>query len=156
MAGIPIGRLLVEQGVLTREQVKHILEVQKTSHRPFGDLAERLYGVEPRAVEDAWTEQYVARTGASDLAATPVDPECLKLVTARQAWQFHLLPVRRDDDSLHVATSADNLVRCVNFATRKFGEPVHFVIASDRQLRRYLMAHYPVPQYVADYAMSMG
>lgn len=156
MAGIPIGRLLVEQGVLTREQVKHILEVQKTSHRPFGDLAERLYGVEPRAVEDAWVDQYVSRTGSVNLDDMHFDPECRLLVTARQAWQFHLLPIRRDDDSVHVATTAANLVRCVNFATRRFNEPVHFVIARDRQLRQYMMERYPVPQYVADYAAAMA
>jgi len=40
--GIQIGQLLVEQGVLTERQVKHVLQVQKMSHRPFGDLAERL------------------------------------------------------------------------------------------------------------------
>jgi len=49
--GIPIGQLLIEQGVLDERQVAHILRVQKESHRPFGDLAERLYGINPRAVE---------------------------------------------------------------------------------------------------------
>jgi len=156
LAGIPIGRLLVEQGVLTREQVKHILDVQKSSHRPFGDLAERLYGVNPRAIEDAWTEQYVSRSGAVNLDTLPFDPSCKSVINTRQAWQFHLMPLRRDDDSIHVATTAANLVRCVNFATRRFNEQAHFIIASDRQLRQYLMQHYPVPQYVADYAMSMA
>jgi len=52
-AGIQIGQLLIEQGVLTQTQVQHILKVQKMSHRPFGDLAERLYGISPKAVEDA-------------------------------------------------------------------------------------------------------
>lgn len=156
MAGIPIGRLLVEQGVLTREQVKHILEIQKTSHRPFGDLAERLYGVDPRAIEDAWVQQYVSRTGAVDLDKMDLDPEVFSVVNARQAWQFHLMPLCRDDDSIHVATTAGNLVRCVNFATRRFSEPAHFIIASDRQLRKYLMQHFPVPQYVADYASQMA
>ena len=52
MPGIQIGQLLVEQGVLTEEQVRHILQVQKMSHRPFGDLAERLFGINPKAVED--------------------------------------------------------------------------------------------------------
>ena len=42
MQGIQIGQLLVEQGVLTEAQVAHILTVQSASHRPFGDLAERL------------------------------------------------------------------------------------------------------------------
>jgi hypothetical protein len=53
--------------------VKQILEVQRSSHRPFGDLAERLFGVNPRAVEDAWVQQYVSRTGAVDLDDLPFD-----------------------------------------------------------------------------------
>ena len=51
MAGIQIGQLLVEQGVLTDAQVRHVLAVQKMSHRPFGDplfleqlLDDRRYG----------------------------------------------------------------------------------------------------------------
>jgi hypothetical protein len=51
LAGIQIGQLLVEQGVLTPKQVRHILEVQKVSHRPFGDLAERIYGVSAEAID---------------------------------------------------------------------------------------------------------
>ena len=57
--GIQIGQLLIEQGVLTAKQVEHILKVQKMSHRPFGDLAERLFGISPQAVEDAWVQQYL-------------------------------------------------------------------------------------------------
>jgi hypothetical protein len=156
MAGIPIGKLLVEQGVLTAGQVKQILAAQKKSHRPFGDLAERLFGVNPRAVEDAWTQQFVSRTGAVDLDEVGVDASCAGLLTARQAWQFHLLPVGRDADSIQMATPASNLVRAVNFASRRFDEPVHFVIAREHQLRKHLMAHYPVPQCVADYAATMA
>ena len=155
MAGIPIGKLLVEQGVLTREQVKHILEVQKTSHRPFGDLAERLYGVSPKAVEDAWVEQYLRLVGVIDLEQAEIETECLRLLNRRQAWQFHLLPLNREDEGLQMATSAENLVRSVNFATRSLDEPVHFLIAERAQLREFLMKHYPVPEYIAQYASKM-
>jgi hypothetical protein len=73
--GIPIGQLLVEQGVLSEKQVAHILRVQKESHRPFGDLAERLYGINPRAVEDAWVEQYLRTTGTVDLNDVEIETE---------------------------------------------------------------------------------
>ena len=71
--GIPIGELLVRQGVLTERQVQHILKVQKASHRPFGDLAERLYGIAPTVVEDAWVEQYVQAAGITDLEELEFD-----------------------------------------------------------------------------------
>jgi hypothetical protein len=155
LAGIQIGELLVEQGVLTREQVRHILKVQKMSHRPFGDLAERLFGIDPKAVEDAWVEQYIRTAGLIDLDDHEVETECLRLLNRRQAWQFHLLPINRQQDSLNLATSPENLVRSVNFATRSFAEPVHFLLAEHQQLREFLMKHYPVPQFIAQYADTL-
>ena len=155
MAGIQIGELLVEQGVLTRQQVKHVLEEQKLSHRPFGDLAERMYGIDPKAVEDAWVEQYLRMAGVIDLRQQQIDTECLRLLNRRQAWQFHLLPLRRHGDSVSMATDADNLVRSVNFATRSLDEPVHFLLAERRQLREFLMTHYPVPEFLAQYSEKL-
>ncbi|HZL35711.1 MAG TPA: hypothetical protein VFC78_10415 [Tepidisphaeraceae bacterium] len=155
MQGIPIGQLLVEQGVLTEPQVQHILKVQKMSNRPFGDLAERLYGINPRAVEDAWVEQYLRTVGVVDLDEQEVETDCLRLLNRRQAWQFHLLPLNREDDAIQMATTRENLVRSVNFSTRTLDEPVHFLIAERAQLREFLMKHYPVPQFIAQYADRM-
>jgi hypothetical protein len=154
--GIQIGQLLIEQGVLTPDQVQHILKIQKMSHRPFGDLAERLYGINPRAIEDAWVEQYVRVAGVVDLNQQKIDEQCLRQINRRQAWQFHLLPVNRTDDNLNMATSAQDLVRAVNFSCKKLDEPVYFMIAERMQLREFLMKHYPVPQYIAQYAESRG
>ena len=154
-AGIPIGQLLIEQGVLTEKQVQHILRVQRETHRPFGDLAERLYGIDPHAVEDAWVEQYVRTTGTVDLNDVEVDTECLRLLNRRQAWQFHLLPANREPNALNLATSAQDLVRAVNFSARKIDEPLCFLIAERKQLREFLMKHYPVPQFIAQFADTL-
>jgi hypothetical protein len=155
MTGIPIGQLLIEQGALSERQVDHILKVQKISHRPFGDLAERLYGIDPRAIEDAWVEQYLRTVGVVDLSDQQIETEALRLLNRRQAWQFHLLPLYREEENLSMATSKENLVRAVNFSTRKIDEPVYFLIAERQQLREFLMKHYPVPEHIASYADSM-
>jgi hypothetical protein len=148
--GIRIGQLLVEQGVLSDIQVQHILKVQKESGRPFGDLAERLYGISPKAVEDAWVEQYIRTAGVVDLHDIEVEKNCLRLLNRRQAWQFHLLPANREEQELNIATSPEGLVRAVNFATRSFDEPVYFMLAEHQQLREFLMKHYPVPEFLAE------
>jgi len=155
MPGIQIGQVLVEQGALTQAQVARILAMQKMSHRPFGDLAERLYGINPRAIEDAWVEQYVRVAGEVDLEQQRVDAECLRELNRRQAWQFHMLPMNRTGEELNVATDAANLVRAVNFATRRIDETVYFQIADRRQLREFLMRHYPVPEHIARYAETL-
>jgi hypothetical protein len=146
----------VQQGVLSEPQVAHILKVQTATHRPFGDLAERLYGISPRVVEDAWVQQYVRTAGVTDLEQLEFDERCLRLLNRRQAWQFHLLPVNRDESlRLSMATDARNLVRAVNFSSRRIDESIHMLIADREQLREFLMRHYPVPEFIAKYAEQM-
>jgi hypothetical protein len=156
LKGIRIGELLVEQGILTPKQVDHILFVQKRTQRPFGDLAEKLYGIDPKAVEDAWVQQYIRLAGVVDLDQQRIDEDCLRLLNRRQAWQFQALPLHRQSLDLQVATTADNLVRAVNFATRSLDEPVYFLIAERKQLHDFLMKHYPVPAHLAQFANNMG
>jgi hypothetical protein len=106
-------------------------------------------------VEDAWVQQYICLAGVVELSEQEMDVACLRLINRRQAWQFHMLPLCRSDNSLSIATDADNLVRAVNFATRKLDEPVCFLIAERQQLREFLMQHYPVPEYMAEFAEHM-
>jgi hypothetical protein len=153
--GIPIGQILIDQGVLTAAQVDHILKVQKVSRRPFGDLAERLFGVKPESIEDAWVEQYVRLAGVTDLHDIEVDKNCLRVLNRRQAWQFHMLPANRDEMNLNVATDSEHLVKAVNFSTRRIDETVYMLIAEHEQLREFLMKHYPVPKFMADFSERM-
>ena len=155
MKGIQIGQLLIEQGALTASQVEQILRVQKMSHRPFGDLAERLFGISPQAVEDAWVQQYIRLTGTIDLDEQKLDEECLRLINRRQAWQFHMLPTNHTEDHLNIATTAQSLVRAVNFSAHALDEPVYFQIAERKQLREFLMKHYPVPEFLAQYSENL-
>jgi MSHA biogenesis protein MshE len=143
--GVKIGQLLVNQGVLTAEQVEQILAEQKNAGRPFGDLAERLFGISPEAVEKAWIEQYLALSTEIDLDQQRIDVQVLRTLNRRQAWQFRMLPIRREDQDLVMATSRDHLKRAVNFAWRRLHDPVYFMIARRPQLEDFLMRHYPWP-----------
>ena len=143
--GVRIGELLVRQGVLTPEQVEQIVAEQKRSARPFGDLAERMFDVSPDAVEQAWVDQYVGLSDVVDLEKQRVDIRVLKSINRRQAWQFRMLPLRREDDEMVAATCADHLKRAVNFAWRRLDEPIYFLIATRPQLEDFLMEHFPWP-----------
>jgi hypothetical protein len=142
----------MQQGVLNDTQVRRILAIQKACYRPFGDLAERLYGVSAEAIEDAWVQQYVQESGIANLGQLDFDIDCLKTINRRQAWQFHLLPANREGGMLNIATDADHLVRSLNFASNRMEEPVGFVVAEREELREFLMRHYPVPPEMAEFA----
>ena len=140
-----IGEILVMKGLLTQEQVGHILQTQHRAGRPFGELAEQLYGIGPREVEDAWADQYLSYGTATDLRQQRICPHVLQVINRRQAWQFRVLPLHREDGEIVAATSHDRLRRAVTFAWRRFDEPVYFVIAQPQQLEDFLMTYYPWP-----------
>ncbi|MFT3785443.1 MAG: hypothetical protein QM770_04675 [Tepidisphaeraceae bacterium] len=152
MRGIRIGQILVEQGLMTQSQVDHVLATQRRSGRPFGDLAERLFGVSPKAVEDAWVKQYAQLTQIDLADLNDIDPATAKLVNRRQAWQFHVIPIGRADGELVLLTDQEHLIRTINFAAATFKEPVFCKTTDTATLRKLLMQIYPVPQHLADFA----
>lgn len=152
--GLRLGELLVAQGVLTRTQVAHLLDVQSVTTRPFGDLAERLFGVDPRIVANTWVEQFVQRHAPRDMSGAPCEPRWLALIDRRQAWQFRVVPMRREHGHLLVAADARGLLKAVNFASRAFPLTPCLVLAEERSLQSLLMRHYPVPQHLADFAFA--
>lgn len=156
MHGMKIGELLVRQGVLTTDQVAEILAEQRLSHLPFGELAERIFGVDGRVIEDAWVKQYADFAGVTDLRKVKIEAAALRLLNRRQAWQFKMLPLHTDEDGdVRIATDAQHLVRAVNFASRVIDDPVLFVLAENVQLREFLMKHYPVPKHLAEFSEKM-
>lgn len=139
-----LGDLLVNQGVLTQEQVEDILTEQRAVGRPFGELAERLFGVSTKDVERAWAEQYSQISGEYNLHAARFEAEALASVTPRQAWQFRVLPVRFSGDEMTVCTVKDHLARALRFVGWKIENPCHFVLAQPEELAQMLIKHYPL------------
>ena len=150
----------MRQGVLTERQVGHALDVQAATGRPVGELAERLFGVKPFAVEAAWAEQFAALHGERDLSAAACEPACVGLLTTRQAWQFRLVPVRRELDGesgvghLLIAAGRRGLRRAMTFAARTMPAAPSFVLATPASLETLLARHYPLPRHMRSWAMG--
>lgn len=139
-----LGDLLVRNGVLTDEQRDQILEQQREIGRPFGELAERLYGVSPHDIEQAWAEQYASLSPPVDPRRYRPSEEILASINRRQAWQFEVLPLKRDGEELLLCTTQENLPRAMKFAGWRLGEAVSFVLASPKALGEALERHYPM------------
>ena len=149
---LKLGELLVAQGVLTANQVGHILDVQAVATRPFGDLAERLFGIDAKAVAGAWEEQFLHRHPPRDVSGEQCDERFLKLLERRQAWQFRMVPIHAELGYLLIAVHPQGLLKAVNFAARALPLTPCFIPAEETSLRKLLMTHYPVPLELADYA----
>jgi hypothetical protein len=147
---IRIGEALVGQGVLTQREVEQILARQQDVRRPFGELAEQMFGVDAKAVELAWAEQYATITEHVDPRVEPVDKDIIGLISRRQAWQFRLIPLRRDGHEVMVVTVLEHLPRAMRFALQHFSEPCYFVLTKAEALGEALMKHFPMSGMTAD------
>lgn len=145
-----IGELLVRQGILTETQVNTILEMQTERTEPFGSICERLYGVSPEVVEDAWVEQYTELTGSLRPDFDTCDPAVLDLLTRRQAWQFRIVPIRWDDGAVVLATTKSHLQRALRFVTSMLSFPVYFLITDANTLGEALDRYYPMGEVGLD------
>lgn len=141
---VRLGDLLVKQGVLTHAQRDRIVEVQLTSGRPFGELAEALFGVSPEAVEAAWATQYGMLAPRVDPRRYSPTPDALALINRRQAWQFGVLPLEFDERELVICTTEFHLVRALKFVGWKIPSPCYFVLSEPAALGECLDIHYPM------------
>lgn len=142
--GLRLGELLVRSGVLTPPERDHILALQRSSGRPFGALAEEVFGVHPSAVEKAWSAQYAQLAPWVDPTRERTDLDALALVTRRQAWQFGLLPMRFEEGDLVICTTPENAPRALRFATRFLECVCCLVLSTPDDLAAALSEHYPM------------
>lgn len=145
-----IGDVLVRAGVLSEFERDAIVREQAQAGKPFGLLAEELFGVEPKRIEQAWAEQYAELVGEFDLRDARIDPDVVSVVSPRQAWQFRLLPIRRDPEGLLLCSTRRDLPRALRFATTHLAEPSCFVVADPVSLGEAMVEHRPIAGLDAD------
>jgi hypothetical protein len=139
-----LGEVLVEQGLLSELDVRSILEQQRKSGRPFGEIAERLCNVSIEAIEEAWSYQYACNAPTIDPLTFMPRAEAKTLITPRQAWQFRCLPMNLEGNTLVLATSQKYLQRALKFATRVLDRPAYFMMTTEARLATALSEHYPL------------
>ena len=142
MQVLRLGEFLVLRGVLTREQADRIVEHQERTARPFGVLAEELFGVDPAAIESAWASQYEAMSPALELAEGEPSLKAIAAVTKRRARQFGVAPVRIENGILVLATTRENLPRALRFGLRVLERPCSFVVGSPKKIDAILAQCY--------------
>jgi hypothetical protein len=146
-----LGEILVSRGLLTNEQVTLVLEAQRGRARPFGALAEEMFGLDAEDVEAAWLAQYEHAATRVDPRKSPPSEDVLASVSRRQAWQFRVLPLGRDaEGDLTLCTSAERLPRALRFAANCVLEPAVMVLAEPHALSEALAMHYPIAGFDTD------
>ena len=128
--------------MLTTNQVEQALAAQAEREVPLGRIVEQLFDVERTAVIEALAEQIVMRSPDASLATETFDAQCLRMISAKEAWDNLVLPIRWEGGELLCATTVETLPGAVELLQHKLDCPFHFAIAEMRPLEEFIASLY--------------
>ena len=139
-----IGQILIDQGILTEDQLRIALLEQTKSHAPVGRLLVQLGFVSEATLRDALSEKLGLQS--VDLAHIIVDPSALKLVPRDMARRYRIFPVAIDraQKRLIVALAdTNNIVAIDQMRVHLKGElEVEMLLAGDSEIDRAIDQYY--------------
>ncbi|KQV87838.1 secretion system protein E [Massilia sp. Root351] len=102
---IPLGKLLIQKGVISEDQLRIALIEQKRSGEPLGKMMIALGFVTEATMREALSENL--HTPSADLNSLVVDAIALKLIPKEVAKRYRVFPIvyQRDIDNLVLAMS---------------------------------------------------
>jgi type IV pilus assembly protein PilB len=132
------GEILVEMGLLTDEQVKQVLEVQKTTQQKFGQIVIRLGLATADQVWEAWARQMSYRRRFVEPMEVGIDTAAVLRVTIPTARALRVVPLRLWGDNLVVAGAPDLDAGTVSTLTERTCCKVYACMAYPESIQYYL------------------
>jgi len=136
-AGLAIGEILVEHGVLSQQQLDEALEgaADKLLGRALIDLGLIKEGDLVRALATQIGLEFV------DLSRYPVDPSVVHLIPAATAWRHHCLPISDRGGVVLLAMSNPADTHAIDDVRVITNRPVEPVVALASDIERALRTH---------------
>jgi type II secretory ATPase GspE/PulE/Tfp pilus assembly ATPase PilB-like protein len=139
-----LGQILIDQGILTEDQLRIALLEQTKQHIPVGRLLVQLGFVSEATLRDALSEKLGLQ--AVDLARIIVDPAALKMVPKDMARRYRIFPVALDRQQKRfiIALADTNNIVAVDQvrAHLKGGYEIELRIAGDSDIERAIEHYY--------------
>ena len=110
-AKLPLGKLLIQKGVISEDQLRIALIEQKRSNEPLGKLLITLGFVTEATVREALSENLKQQT--ADLGNLVVDAIALKLIPKEVAKRYRVFPIvyeRHSDNLILAMADTSNIV----------------------------------------------
>ena len=140
-AWLPLGTLLVREGLITNEQLETALIDQQGTGRRLGELLVQWGWVSSDTISRALAEQYELEF--VDLDAVEVDPKAVELLAPRDARHYSAIPIRfLEGDHLLVGVVDPTDVGSCDELRVKLGGSVTLVVVDQTELHRALAREY--------------
>ncbi len=96
-----LGEMLIEEGMITEEQLHSALEEQRKDGNRIGTNLIKLGMVTPQKITELLGQQY--QVSSIDLSVHEIDPTILELIPAEVAIKYQVIPVKKQGKSLTLA-----------------------------------------------------
>ncbi|PID56354.1 hypothetical protein CSB45_11770 [candidate division KSB3 bacterium] len=136
-----LGNILVEAGLLTDEQLKHALELQKRRKGFLGKMLVDIGWISEDELCQALSD--TLQIESVDLNEVHIDLQARKYVTDSLAASSNIFPLFTEGDTLYIAMENpldSGVVLYLNYLTQKEIEPL---VAPPHQIRALIQKYYP-------------
>jgi hypothetical protein len=140
-----IGEILSRIIPLSNHDIEEILQEQRATHRPFGDIALAMGLCQPQDIWQAWSGQLDGPDGTPrsvDLDSIGIDSQAIEFVSAKEARRWHAIPVRIFGDELVIAIDQASGPRPASQVHVRPGLHVKYVLADRAQIERAIESYY--------------
>ncbi len=135
-----LGEVLVQQGLITPDQLRIALTEQRTQRMPLGRLLVRLGFVTEGVIRDIMAQTIGQES--IDLAQVVVDAEALKLVPQEFARRHHVLPIAFDSHTGVLLVAITELFNVV------VTDQLRAMLPAEVQLRTMLAGEAQLEEYI--------
>src|SRR5216110_73291 len=139
-----LGQILIDQGILTEDQLRIALLEQTKQHIPVGRLLVQLGFVSEATLRDALSEKLGLQ--AVDLSRIIVDPAALKMVPKDMARRYRIFPValdRQQKKFIVALADTNNIVALDQLRAHLKGDhDIELRIAGDSEIERAIEHYY--------------
>ncbi|MFH4694070.1 GspE/PulE family protein [Vibrio alginolyticus] len=128
-----LGDLLVEEGIVSEEQIQQALNAQRSTGQKLGDALIDLGFITEKQMLDFLSQQL--GLPLIDLGRAPVDAEAVQILPEVHARRLRAMVVARNGDTLRVAMSDPADLFIQESLMNLLGQyNLEFIVASERQL----------------------
>jgi type IV pilus assembly protein PilB len=137
-----LGEMLIDEGLITPEQLTKAIEQQKNSGLRLGQVLIRLGYITEEGIIETLGDQ--AGIPYVNLDNYIIDPKTVALIPESLARACQIMPLFRIANTLTIAMSDPLNVKAIDEARRKAGCEVDTAVSTEDQIRRSIDSYYGI------------
>jgi type IV pilus assembly protein PilB len=137
---VRLGELLTKAGLISQEQLKEALKVQKESGSKLGETLIKLAFVTEEDITECLSQQF--GVPSINLAHFEIDPSVIKLIPADVARKYNILPVNKTGATITIAMADPTNVFAMDDIKFMTGYNVEPVVASELGIKAAIDTYY--------------